>query len=148
MESDKYIKYSSLEELKSADVELINEARLALQKAYAPYSHFRVGVALRLRSGRVVHGSNQESEVYPAGLCAERVALYYTASEYGDDPIECVAIASSPSPRECTPCGECRQVLLDMERRQASPIRVIMSGESSATITLSAESLLPLSFKL
>ncbi|MFR9648945.1 MAG: cytidine deaminase [Rikenellaceae bacterium] len=148
MSSGEFMKYNSIEQMVAEDIELINEARKALCKAHAPYSNFKVGAAVRLSSGRVVHGSNQESEVYPAGMCAERVVLFYTASEYANDLIESVAIASSPSQRECSPCGECRQVLLDMERRQGSPIRVIMSSESSATVAPSAESLLPLSFKL
>ncbi len=146
--SCKPIKYSSLSAMDSADRELVEQARLATAKSYAPYSNFRVGAAVRLSGGAFIHGSNQESEVYPAGMCAERVALYFVASEYSAQSIESIAIASYPDERECTPCGECRQVLLDMERRQGSPIRVIMSSATSATIAPSAESLLPLSFKL
>ena len=86
--------------------------------------------------------------VYPAGLCAERSLLFYIESNYGDDPIETLAIASDPSERECYPCGQCRQVIVDVERRQKHPIRVIMSGAGGATILDTAEKLLPFTFKL
>lgn len=138
----------SIEELEAEDMELTLRAREATQRSHAPYSSFRVGAALRLKSGAIICGSNFESEVYPATMCAERVALYYALTQHSDDPIESVAIASQPSERECAPCGQCRQVLLDAERRQGSPIRIIMSGETTASIAQSAEALLPYGFKL
>ena len=143
-----YEHYDSFDELNAADRELIAEAEAATATANARYSNFRVGAAVRLRSGRTLHASNFESEVYPAGLCAERSLLFYVEANYGDDPIEALAIASNPSERECYPCGQCRQVIVDVERRQQSPIRVIMSGSGTATIVDSAEKLLPFTFKL
>ena len=143
-----YEHYDSFDELNTADRELIAEAEAATATANARYSNFRVGAAVRLRSGRTLHASNFESEVYPAGLCAERSLLFYVEANYGDDPIEALAIASNPSERECYPCGQCRQVIVDVERRQQSPIRVIMSGSGTATIVDSAEKLLPFTFKL
>ena len=103
---------------------------------------------MRLQSGRTLHASNFESEVDPAGLCAERSLLFYIESNYANDPIVALAIASNPSERECYPCGQCRQVIVDVERRQQSPIRVIMSGNGTATVVDSAELLLPFTFKL
>ncbi|MBE6174080.1 MAG: cytidine deaminase [Rikenellaceae bacterium] len=144
----KYIHAERIEQLPVADQELIAEAQKATAKAYASYSNFRVGAAVRLRSGKILHGANSESEVFPSGLCAERSVLYYTEANHADDPIEALAIASVPSERECYPCGGCRQVILDVERRQGSPIRVIMSGNGSASIVESAELLLPFTFKL
>lgn len=143
-----YEHYDSFDELNAADRELIAEAEAATATANARYSNFRVGAAVRLRSGRTLHASNFESEVYPAGLCAERSLLFYVEANYGDDPVETLAIASNPSERECYPCGQCRQVIVDVERRQQSPIRVIMSGSGTATIVDSAEKLLPFTFKL
>ena len=143
-----YEHYDSFDELNAADQELIAEAEAATATANARYSNFRVGAAVRLRSGRTLHASNFESEVYPAGLCAERSLLFYVEANYGDDPVETLAIASAPSERECYPCGQCRQVIVDVERRQQSPIRVIMSGSGTATIVDSAEKLLPFTFKL
>ena len=143
-----YDSYPSLEELPAEDYALVKEAEEATKSANAPFSNFHVGAALRLKSGRTLHASNFESEVYPAGLCAERSLLFYVEANYGDDIIEALASASNPSERECYPCGQCRQVIVDVERRQQSPIRVIMTGAGSATVVDSAEKLLPFTFKL
>ena len=143
-----YHHFDSLESLPKADKELVQAARKATEKAFAPYSDFRVGAAALLRSGEVVSAANCESEVYPSGLCAERVLLYHLQINHADDPIVAFAIASVPAERECYPCGSCRQTLLDAQKRQQSPIRIIMSSAKSATIVDSAEELLPFSFKL
>ena len=138
-----YEHYAALAELSDADRELVREAERATANANAPYSKFRVGAAARLRSGKILYGSNFESEVYPAGLCAERTLMFYAQANYADDPIETLAIASDPSERECYPCGQCRQVMVDVERRQGAPMRVIMSGGGTATAVDSAALLLP-----
>lgn len=143
-----YHHFDSLESLPKADKELVQAARKATEKAFAPYSKFRVGAAALLRSGEVVSAANCESEVYPSGMCAERVLLYHLQINHADDPIVAFAIASVPAERECYPCGSCRQTLLDAQKRQQSPIRIIMSSAESATIVDSAEELLPFSFKL
>ena len=143
-----YEHYTTIGDLSEADRQLIREAEEATATANAPYSHFHVGAAVRLKSGRTLHASNFESEVYPAGLCAERSLLFFVEANYADDPVEALAIASNPSERECYPCGQCRQVIVDVERRQKSPIRVIMTGAGSATVVDSAEKLLPFTFKL
>ncbi len=140
--------YDDLEQLGSEDHILIDAAREMTNKSFAPYSSFRVGSAARLKSGKIIHGCNVESEVYPAGLCAERTLLFYAQSNHGDDPIEALAIASVPDNSEVYPCGQCRQVLMDTERRQGSPIRIIMTSKGSATIVDSASVLLPFTFKL
>ena len=138
-----YEHYAALAELSDADRELVREAERA-----TAYSKFRVGAAARLRSGKILYGSNFESEVYPAGLCAERTLMFYAQANYADDPIETLAIASDPSERECYPCGQCRQVMVDVERRQGAPMRVIMSGGGTATAVDSAALLLPFTFVL
>ncbi len=143
-----YEHYASLGELSTVDRELVEAAVEATERAYAPYSHFHVGAAARLRSGRILTGSNSESEVFPAGLCAERSLLFYAQANHADDPIVTLAIASNPSERECYPCGQCRQVLVDVERRQKSPMRIIMYGGGSASVVKSAELLLPFTFVL
>ncbi len=143
-----YEHYATLDELPKADRQLVEAAQEATTRAHAPYSHFRVGAAARLRSGRILHGSNIESEVFPAGLCAERSLLFYAQANYADDPIETLAIASDPSERECYPCGQCRQVMVDVERRQGTPMRVIMSGNGSASAVATATMLLPFTFIL
>ena len=143
-----YEHYAALAELPEADRRLVAEAERATANAHAPYSKFCVGAAARLRSGRILYGSNFESEVYPAGLCAERSLMFYAQANYADDPIETMAIASNPSERECYPCGQCRQVMVDVERRQGSPMRVLMSGHGTVTAVDSASKLLPFTFIL
>ena len=120
----------------------------ATTQAYAPFSGFKVGAAARLRSGEIITAANCESEVFPSGLCAERSLLYHYATNHADNPIEAMAIASNPSERECYPCGACRQVMLDTENRQQSPIRIIMAGGGTATVVNSAKDLLPFTFRL
>ncbi len=143
-----YEHFETPEALSQADRELVEAARSATAQAHAPYSHFHVGAAARLRSGRILHGSNFESEVYPAGLCAERSLLFYHQANYADDPIEALAIASVPSERECYPCGQCRQGMVDVERRQGSPMRVLMYGGGTISAVRSAAALLPFTFIL
>ncbi|MEG0498303.1 MAG: cytidine deaminase [Alistipes sp.] len=143
-----YKHYDSLAAMPDEDRKLVAEAERATANAHAPYSNFHVGAAARLQSGKILYGSNFESEVYPAGLFAERSLLFYAQANYAADPIETLAIASVPSQRECYPCGQCRQVMVDVERRQKSPMRVIMSGGGSASIVESATLLLPFTFIL
>lgn len=143
-----YHHYESLANMPSADLSLIEQAAQAAQRANAPYSGFKVGAAIRLVDGRVLSAANCESEVFPSGMCAERSLLYYYSTNYADVAIESLAIASDPSESECYPCGGCRQTLLDVERRQQRPIRVIMSSGSSASVVESAACLMPFSFKL
>ena len=143
-----YEAYASLGEMAEEDRQLVEAAVRATRSAIAPYSKFHVGAAARLRSGRILTGSTIESEVFPAGLCAERSLLFYLQTNFPDDAVEELAIASVPSERECYPCGQCRQVLVDVERRQGSPLRVIMSGGGSASVVERAADLLPFTFKL
>lgn len=138
----------TLDTLPTSDSELVKAAFEATQQAYAPFSGFKVGAAARLRSGEIITAANCESEVFPSGLCAERSLLYHYATNHADDPIEAMAIASNPSERECYPCGACRQVMLDTENRQQSPIRIIMAGGGTATVVKSAKDLLPFTFRL
>ena len=140
--------HCSIEELSPAEQEVVQAAFGATAKAYAPYSGFKVGAAIKLRSGKILTAANCESEVFPSGLCAERSLLYSYATNHADDVIELMAIASDPSERECYPCGACRQVMLDAEHRQQSPIRIIMAGGGTASVVESAEVLLPFTFKL
>ncbi len=143
-----YARWDDIEKMSESDRQLIAAAREATATAYAPYSHFNVGAAALLKSGRIIKGSNQESEVFPAGLCAERTLLFAHGANEPDDHIVALAIASSPSERECYPCGQCRQVIVDVQKRQGSPIKVIMSSGQSATVVDNAQYLLPFTFEL
>lgn len=143
-----YRHYGSLAELSAADRELVAAAKSACATAYAPSTGFRVGAAARLADGTVMTASNQESDVGPVGVCAERNLLYYIQANWKDSPVEAIAIASDPDDNECYPCGMCRQVLTDTERRQNRPIRLIMAGRDTATVVDSSLDLLPFLFKL
>ncbi len=91
---------------RSSLIELAMEAR---RRAYAPYSHYPVGAALRTRSGRVFTGCNIENAAYPATMCAERVAIYKAVSE-GETKFDVIVVVT---PNGGTPCGGCRQVMAE-----------------------------------
>lgn len=137
-------------ELPATDANLVARAQEAARNAYAPYSQFHVGAALLLDDGRITTGNNQENTAYPSGLCAERVALFAAGSQGGSRKIVAIAIAaynaSGFSPKPVSPCGACRQVLLEYEKRQQKPIRIILSGVESSYVAPSAVSLMPLYF--
>ncbi len=130
------------------DRELVKRARAAAERSHSPYSNFAVGAAVRLSNGEVVSATNIESEVYPQGMCAERTLLYFVAANYGEHTIESLAVSSISSDSICYPCGACRQTMLDAERRQGSPIRILMAGSIDVTVVESAAHLLPFAFKL
>lgn len=125
---------------------LIDSAREASLLAYAPYSYFRVGAAVLLADGMIVKGNNQENMAYPLGSCAERVAVNYARANYPTCKIEAIAIFSPDSEEPITPCGGCREVLLEVVRSQGSDIIVIMAGQDTVQ-EIMATKLLPLSFK-
>lgn len=143
-----YQHFDAIAQMSDEDQQLVKAAEEACTKAIASYSHFQVGAAARLASGRIIIGSNIESEVYPAGLCAERTLLYHHQATCPEDKIVALAIASIPSHRECYPCGQCRQVLHDVEKRQGADFKVIMSGAGTATVVEKASDLLPFTFIL
>lgn len=133
------------------DAELVDAAESAMANAYAPYSGFSVGAALRLSNGSVVRGSNQENIAYPSGLCAERVALFYAGSAFPDEHVETLCIVAQgdliPESQLLSPCGGCRQVMSETERRQNRPFRVILVNQDGRVLIFnSAHDLLPLAF--
>jgi len=140
----------SHDELKIEWQELIVEAKKSVQNAYAPYSKFNVGAAVLLENGEVISANNQENATYPSGLCAERVAVFYANAKYPQVPIKAIAIAAftnnSYLEKPITPCGACRQVLLESENRLKSNIEILMYGTSHTIVINSAKELLPLSF--
>jgi cytidine deaminase len=143
--------YRDSGELPSGDKSLLERARDATKTAYAPYSCFKVGAALRLSGGIVICGSNQENASFPAGLCAERVALATAASQHPNSAVEALAISydhpKNKSTHPISPCGICRQSLTEYEQRFGRPIRLILSGlEGKVYVIASAAALLPLSF--
>lgn len=134
------------------DTELIEQAKQATFTSYSPYSHFKVGAAVRMSDGRIFTGSNQENAAYSACLCAERVALLYAcANAEGSYPTS-IAIAAFQNgdftENIITPCGECCQVLAEMQNRFGHEITVYLYGKNETKIVKSAKDLLPLAFEL
>jgi cytidine deaminase len=144
------IGFGRVEELPQADQELVRMSIAATDNAYAKYSEFRVGAALRLKNGTTLIGANQENASYPAGLCAERAAIFAAQSQYPDQPIVTIAIAARNVKgllaKPVTPCGICRQVMLEIEQRYQTPIRILLYGTQGVYVINGVETLLPLSF--
>ena len=144
------IKVYTFDELNKTDQVLMTSAMEATTRSYAPYSKFSVGAAALLANGIVVTGTNQENAAYPSGLCAERTTLFYANSQYPDQPVLTLAIAARtekdfidlPIP----PCGACRQVILETEKRYGQPIRILLYGKECIYEIKSIGDLLPLSF--
>lgn len=132
------------------DLELVEAAKEASRGSYSPYSHFAVGAALRLETGEIVKGSNQENAAYPVGCCAERTALFWTGANRPGIAIKAVAIAGGKdgqfTQEPVSPCGMCRQALLEAEQRQGKPIRVLLYNTEGVHIIEKVADLLPLSF--
>ena len=140
----------AMEELPESEQELVREAIKATHNAYANYSHFYVGAALRLANGQIVIGANQENAAFPSGLCAERSAIFAAQSQQPEQPITTLAIAAAKSngllEDPITPCGACRQVILEMEDRYKRPVRILLYGTQAVYAVGSVKDLLPLSF--
>jgi cytidine deaminase len=143
--------FENIGDLSASDKELVNKAVEISDTAYAPYSQFYVGAALKLSSGKIITGSNQENVAYPSGLCAERVAIYYANSMYPDETIETIAVSAKTKAFEMSnpvsPCGSCRQAIAEYEIKQEKPIRLIMAGEKGEIhLATGIRTLLPFMF--
>lgn len=139
------------EELDFHIQQLINKAKEQVEKAYAPYSNFFVGAALELENGEIFAGSNQENAAYPSGLCAERVALFFANAQYPNVAVKSIAISAFTNGQflkmPVTPCGSCRQVLLETEMRFENDISIWLYGTSEIYKIQNVKQLLPLCFE-
>jgi cytidine deaminase len=147
-----YAEFATDSELKESDLELLNRARSAADRAYAPYSNFYVGAALRLQNGEIITGNNQENVAYPSGLCAERVAIYAAGARYPDSAIDTIAVTCKSKAFEVneplSPCGACRQAIAEYEMRHKTNIRILLAGEKGIIrMVESISDLLPFMFK-
>lgn len=144
------IQYCQFDELSEEDQELVSMAREATQNSYAKYSRFYVGAALRLQDGRIVKGANQENAAFPSGLCAERTAIFAAQANYPEQPIIALAIAARNdhgfTQEPVTPCGSCRQVMLEIEDRYQSPVKILLYGTRRIYVLKSTKDLMPLCF--
>ena len=140
----------SYEECTETEKNLINAAKQASANAYAPYSNFNVGAALLLENGEIITGNNQENAAYPSGLCAERTAVFYANAQYPNQKIEAMAVAAFYNGEFTedliSPCGSCRQVLLEVESRYNSPVKILLYKKGEVYVADSMSSLMPLSF--
>ena len=142
---------AKLNELSKIDQELIEKAKDAFSIAYAPYSGFLVGASVLLENAKIISGNNQENVAYPAGLCAERVALFYAGSKYPEVGIKTIAISAKLKTFEIkdvvSPCGSCRQVMAEYQQKQGKNIRILLhSHNDDILIADSVEDLLPFMF--
>ena len=143
--------FSNLEELPNNIKILMEEAIVARNNAYAPYSRFKVGAALVLENDEIIIGSNQENAAYPSGLCAERVAIYQAGSKYPGRLIKTMAITAASetnkTEKPIPPCGACRQAIAEYEFKQQQPIEIYFMGETGEIyLSESLSNLLPFSF--
>jgi cytidine deaminase len=143
---------ANYDELAVADQVLISKAKEILESSYSAYSGFAVGASVLLDNGKTIEGSNQENVAYPSGLCAERVALFYTSSKYPKNVIDTIAISAFSKSFKIedyiSPCGACRQVMAEYEEKQKSKIRVLLhSPNNKVLISDSVEDLLPFVFR-
>jgi cytidine deaminase len=139
-------------ELSESDLSLLKAAEEASKNAYAPYSQFFVGAALRLDNGTTVLGTNQENVAYPSGLCAERVALFSASTNHPNEPVDTMAITVNTTKTVLTeplsPCGNCRQVIMEYQNKQKKPIRLILGGQGDTVwIFQDSSALLPFGFE-
>ena len=146
-----YEVYDSMEELPGMDAELMRRAHEAARNAYAPYSKFHVGAAVRLANGEIVVGNNVENAAYPSGLCAERVAMFAAMAQFPGVPFEALAITAWSSTKAISepvaPCGACRQVMVEVEHVSKRPLRVLCQGDTGPVMVFDGiESLMPFVF--
>ena len=145
-----YQEFDSLEQLETKDRELALAATEATALSYAPYSGFNVGAAVMFEDGDIVKGANQENAAYPSGLCAERTALFYASSSRPDKAMTAIAIAAAQEGKICanpaTPCGACRQVMAQYQKKSGRPMMVLLVGADRIWKFEKVDDLLPLIF--
>lgn len=144
------IRVYQIEECSDIEKKLIEHAKIATQSAYAPYSEFRVGAAVLLEDGQIICGNNQENAAYPSGTCAERTAIFFANATWPDVPVTAIAVAAfykgEFTDEVISPCGACRQVLLETENRFNKPLKVMLCKRDEVYVFDSVKGILPLSF--
>ena len=145
------IKMCRMDELTPDEQQLVNKAVDATANTYSPYSHFRVGACVRLEDGSMTIGANQENSAFPAGLCAERTAIFAAQAQHPELAITDIAIAAKNVDgvllkKPVSPCGSCRQVILEIEERYRRPVRIFLYGTDGVYVIDSVKDMLPLCF--
>ncbi len=144
------IELKQKEELSTEEQILVDKAIEATTRSYSVYSHFAVGAALMLENGDIVLGANQENAAFPSGLCAERTAIFAAQVNNPDQPLKTIAIAARNEngllKKPITPCGGCRQVMLEIEDRYKKPVKILLYGTEGIYVINSVKDIMPLSF--
>lgn len=145
------IKECQLEELSDMDQKLVEMAIQATGSSYARFSKFHVGACALLANNAVTFGCNQENAAFPAGICAERCAIFAAGAQYPDQAVRSLAIAARDTQGQLTqepvsPCGTCRQVMIETETRFGQPIHIILYGQRCCYVIEGIRNLMPLSF--
>jgi cytidine deaminase len=145
------IQVYQMEELSASDRQLVDKAMLATNNSYSKYSKFSVGACIRLKNGLEIIGANQENAAYPVCMCAERSALFAAGAQYPDEPVVAIAIAARNSTGEFTtepvsPCGSCRQAMIEIEQRYHQALRILLYGTKGVYVIDSIRDIMPLSF--
>lgn len=140
-----------MDELTFEERQLVEVAIQSTEKSYAPFSHFRVGAALLLTNGKIIEGCNQENAVLPAGICAERAAIFSAGAQYPEEAVVMLAIAARDTNGKLTkepvsPCGVCRQVIVETETRFNRHVRILLYGENEIYVIDGIGELMPLAF--
>ena len=140
----------AMDELPEHEQQLVEAAKNATQNSYAKYSNFNVGAAIRLSDGSIIIGANQENASFPLGLCAERTAIFAAQAQHPELKIETLAIAARNAngfmKAPISPCGACRQVILEIEDRYRQPVRILLYGTEGVLCIDSVKDLMPLAF--
>jgi len=140
------LKVFSKDSLSDELKKLCDACMASAQNAYAVYSKFRVGAAVLLDDGHIISGNNQENVAFPSGLCAERTVLFYTHANFPDKKIKTIAIYSPDAKNLLTPCGACRQVMIEYENIRNEPIQTIIISEKEVYVLESVKDWLPFEF--
>ena len=145
------VKVAQMSELTDAERSLVELAIEATNSSYAPYSNFHVGAAILLKNGTTIMGCNQENAAFPSGICAERSAIFAAGAQYPDQPVIMLAIAARNEKGELqedpvSPCGPCRQVIIETETRFKQPVRILLYGKKHIYVVDGIKQLMPLSF--
>ena len=145
------VKVAQIHELTEEERNLVALAIEGTTRSYAPYSHFHVGAAILLKDGTTIIGFNQENAAFPSGICAERSAIFAAGAQHPDQPVMMIAIAARNEKGELqdepvSPCGPCRQVLIETEKRFHHAVRILLYGKKHIYIVDGISELMPLSF--
>lgn len=139
-----------MEELSIDDRQLVESAIEASKRSYSIYSHFSVGAAVRLDDGTVIQGCNQENAAFSPTICAERSAIFAAGAQHPERAIVSIAIAARNSEglveRPISPCGVCRQVMVEVEHRYHRQLHILLYGKECIYAMDGISTLMPLSF--